>query len=76
MTISSYKKMLKQLKAKPAIMARYLKHNKPKERKFGRGTKHCDECGNTHGLISKYGLYMCRRCFREEATNLGFKKFS
>jgi small subunit ribosomal protein S14 len=75
MTVSSYKKMLKQLKAKPAIMKRYLKHNKPKERAFGKGIKQCEECGNTRGMISKYGLFMCRKCFREDATSLGFKKF-
>jgi len=75
MTVSSYKKMLKQVKAKPAILKRYLKHNKPKERVFGRGIKQCEDCGNTHGLISKYGLAMCRRCFRDNATSLGFKKF-
>ncbi|MAG15764.1 30S ribosomal protein S14 [Candidatus Woesearchaeota archaeon] len=68
--------MIKQLESKPAILARYLKNNKPKERKFGKGTKHCEECSNTHGLISKYGLNMCRRCFREHAKSLGFKKFS
>ena len=75
MTVSSYKKMLKQLKPKPAILARYLKHNKPKPRVFGKGIKQCDECGNTRGYISKYGINMCRKCFRENAVKLGFKKF-
>ncbi|MBI2664740.1 30S ribosomal protein S14 [Candidatus Woesearchaeota archaeon] len=68
--------MLKQLKAKPEILKRYLKHNKPKPRKFGKGTKQCEECGNTRGLISKYGIKMCRRCFRDSAEKLGFKKYS
>ena len=68
--------MLKQLKAKPAIMKRYLKHNKPIERKFGKGIKQCEECGNTRGHISKYGINMCRKCFRDNAKELGFKKFS
>uniref|UniRef100_A0A183GLP6 40S ribosomal protein S29 n=1 Tax=Heligmosomoides polygyrus TaxID=6339 RepID=A0A183GLP6_HELPZ len=27
-----------------------------------------------HGLIRKYGLHMCRRCFREYAKDIGFKK--
>ena len=76
MTVSSYKKMLKQLRAKPAIMQRYLKHNKPKDRQTGKGTKQCEECGNTRGHISKYSLNMCRKCFRENATSLGFKKYS
>ncbi len=75
MTVSSYKKMLKQLKPKPEIMARYLKHNKPKARTFGRGIKQCENCGNTRGHIGKYGIEMCRKCFREHAQRLGFKKY-
>ncbi len=75
MTVSSYKKMLKQLKPKPEIMARYLKHNKPKARVFGRGIKQCENCGNTRGHIGKYGIDMCRKCFREHAQRLGFKKY-
>jgi hypothetical protein len=33
-------------------------------------------CKNTHGLIRKYGLNICRRCFREYANDIGFKKVS
>ena len=33
-------------------------------------------CNNTHGLIRKYGLMICRRCFREYAVDIGFKKVS
>jgi small subunit ribosomal protein S14 len=76
MTVSSYTKMLKQLTGKPAIMARYLKHNKPKDRAFGKGMKKCERCGNTRGHIGKYGLELCRKCFREIAGNIGFKKYS
>ncbi len=76
MTVGSYSKMIKQLKPKPAILAKYLKHNKPKERAFGRGTKECLRCGNTHGHIGKYGIDLCRKCFREIATRIGFKKYS
>ncbi|PIO76633.1 ribosomal protein S14p/S29e [Teladorsagia circumcincta] len=35
----------------------------------------CRVCSNHHGLIRKYGLDMCRRCFREYAKDIGFKKF-
>ena len=31
-------------------------------------------CANKHGLIRKYGLHMCRRCFRENAAEIGFLK--
>ncbi|KAJ9591549.1 hypothetical protein L9F63_001903, partial [Diploptera punctata] len=31
-------------------------------------------CANGHGLIRKYGLNLCRQCFREYANDIGFKK--
>ena len=31
-------------------------------------------CSNPHGLIRKYGLNICRQCFRERAGNIGFFK--
>ena len=31
-------------------------------------------CGNNKGLIRKYDLNLCRRCFRERAVEIGFKK--
>ncbi|MCP3681148.1 MAG: 30S ribosomal protein S14 [bacterium] len=67
--------MFKQLKAKPVKLNRYIKHNKPKERKNSVEQKRCVRCGNTRGHISKYGLHLCRRCFREIATKIGFKKY-
>lgn len=33
-------------------------------------------CSNRHGLIRKYGLNICRQCFREYANDIGFKKVS
>ncbi len=44
------------------------------KRKFGKGSKKCARCGVMDGIIRKYGLYYCRRCFREVAKELGFKK--
>jgi ribosomal protein S14 len=76
MTVSSYKKMFKQLKAKPVKLKRYLKHNKPREKGYGSQTRRCRRCQNTKGFISKYGINLCRRCFREAATKIGFKKYS
>uniref|UniRef100_A0A915CEX7 Small ribosomal subunit protein uS14 n=1 Tax=Parascaris univalens TaxID=6257 RepID=A0A915CEX7_PARUN len=43
-------------------------------RKYGPGSRSCRVCSNHHGLIRKYGLNMCRRCFREYAADVGFKK--
>ena len=76
MTVSSYKKMIKQLKPKPAVLAKYLKNNRPIQRAFGKGVKQCEKCGNTRGHIAKYGINLCRKCFRENAYELGFKKYS
>ncbi|RQM27638.1 hypothetical protein B5M09_006807 [Aphanomyces astaci] len=45
-------------------------------RTYGKDSKHCRACGTTRGLISKYGLNLCRRCFRERATQIGFVKVS
>jgi len=75
MTTSDYKKVFKQLEVKPAKLQKYLKHNKPKERSCGVNTKHCNRCGRTRGHIDKYGLDLCRQCFREVATKIGFKKY-
>ncbi|MDT7892170.1 MAG: 30S ribosomal protein S14 [Thermoproteota archaeon] len=52
-----------------------MKQPKPKERKFGKTTHRCKRCGTTDGVIRKYGLLYCRRCFREIAPLMGFKKY-
>ena len=74
MTSKDYSKVKAQLGVKPAKWAKYVKHNAPKTRKFGFGVTRCEICGTTRGHISKYGLNICRRCFRLNATKLGFKK--
>ena len=76
MTTSDYKKVLEQLKVKPAKYNKFIKHNSPKERSCGRNLKKCRRCGTYRGHISSYGLNLCRRCFREVATKIGFKKFN
>ncbi|KAM3722820.1 40S ribosomal protein [Dirofilaria immitis] len=45
-------------------------------RKYGPGSRACRVCSNHHGLIRKYGLNMCRRCFREYASDIGFRKLN
>jgi large subunit ribosomal protein L5 len=76
MTTSDHKKVLNQIQGKPAKIARFKKYNVPKDRAFGKMTKRCVRCGRTGGHISKYGINVCRQCFREIALELGFKKFS
>ncbi|EEY58024.1 uncharacterized protein PITG_00631 [Phytophthora infestans T30-4] len=45
-------------------------------RTYGKDSRHCRVCKTTRGLIRKYHLDMCRRCFRERATDIGFVKFA
>jgi small subunit ribosomal protein S14 len=75
MTYSYYKKPFKQLRAKPAKLKKYIKHNSPKERSCGFTTQRCRRCMRIRGHIKKYGLDLCRQCFREVASDLGFKKY-
>ncbi len=55
-------------------LARFMRHNIPKKRKFGQSLTICMRCGGTRRHIDKYGLNICGRCFREVAQELGFKK--
>ncbi|KAB0388121.1 hypothetical protein FD755_003077 [Muntiacus reevesi] len=43
-------------------------------RKFCQTSRSCRVCSNWHGLIRKYGLNMCRQCFRQYAKDIGFIK--
>jgi len=76
MTASDWRKILKQLKNKPAIMEKFLKHCKPKERKIGIAVRKCERCGRFGAHIKSYGLNLCRHCFREIAEEIGFTKYS
>lgn len=76
MTTSDWKKAFKQLKAKPIILKKYIKHNSPRQRSTGQALKKCKRCGQSGGLISKYGIGLCRCCFREVAKKIGFRKYS
>lgn len=77
MSYSSYKKVFKQLEKKPEKLKKYIKHNAPKkERKYGISQRKCRRCGRIGGHIRKYGLDLCRQCFREIAPELGFKKYN
>ena len=75
MTTTHHTKVLKQIKNKPGKYAKYLKYNVPKDRKYGASTKHCQICGVTHAHVGRYGIKLCRKCFRDYATDLGFKQY-
>ncbi|NPA86203.1 MAG: 30S ribosomal protein S14 [bacterium] len=48
-----------------------------KIRRFGKGAPQhkCVYCGTNRGLIHLFGITICRRCFRERAFLLGFRKY-
>jgi small subunit ribosomal protein S14 len=35
----------------------------------------CRKCGGECGLVGKYDIFLCRQCFRELASSIGFKKY-
>lgn len=76
MTTSNYTKVFKQLRNKPVKLAKFKKHNAPKKRSHGVFARRCKRCGSTRAHIQKYGLHLCRRCFRDIAFKIGFKKYS
>lgn len=49
----------------------YLSH----PREFGKDSRRCRICLNARGVIQKYDLQMCRKCFRERANVIGFVKY-
>lgn len=65
------------MNAQPKIIRKYkddLKTVMVIQRKiYGKGVRSCRSCFNHNSLIRKYGLDMCRRCFREYAADIGFK---
>jgi small subunit ribosomal protein S29e len=45
-------------------------------RTYGKGSRQCRVCAHRAGLIRKWGLDMCRQCFREKSKAMGFVKFN
>ncbi|MBI4159401.1 30S ribosomal protein S14 [Candidatus Woesearchaeota archaeon] len=76
MTYSSHTKVFKQLEVKPAKLQKFIKHNTPKKRDFGRNVKRCGICDRSGAHIQKYGINLCRQCFRENAKKIGFRKYN
>ena len=76
MTASDWRKVFKQLDAKPEVKKKFLKHCKPKDRKTGIAAKKCGRCGRFGAHIKSYGIDLCRHCFREIAVEIGFEKYS
>ncbi|MCL5787249.1 MAG: 30S ribosomal protein S14 [Candidatus Thermoplasmatota archaeon] len=45
------------------------------KKKFGK-IDGCLRCGRKRGLVRRYGIRLCRQCFREHAPEIGFRKYS
>ncbi|MHA2298548.1 MAG: 30S ribosomal protein S14 [Candidatus Hodarchaeales archaeon] len=50
------------------------KQGKPRK-KIGKGSRNCHRCGTHRAVLRSYSLMICRRCFREIAKDIGFRKF-
>ncbi|MFX0068771.1 MAG: 30S ribosomal protein S14 [Promethearchaeota archaeon] len=46
------------------------------QKRHGKGSRKCRMCGTNQAIIRRHELMICRRCFREVARRLGFKKYS
>lgn len=47
-----------------------------KQKKTGKvQPRVCKRCASHKGVVRKYGLNLCRRCFKENALKLGFTKY-
>lgn len=44
------------------------------EKKIEINRKECRRCHTRKGMVHKYGLNICRRCFKALAPDLGFSK--
>ncbi|RKO96154.1 hypothetical protein CXG81DRAFT_12222 [Caulochytrium protostelioides] len=42
---------------------------------YGKGSRECRVCTHRAGLIRKYGLNVCRQCFRDYSKQIGFIKY-
>lgn len=76
MTASDWSKIAKQLRNKPAILAKFTRFNKPRQRTTGITTQKCERCWRFGAHIKQYNLNLCRQCFREIAEEIGFKKYN
>ena len=52
------------------------KTNSGKNKKIDSRSLTCSVCQTNRGMMHKYGLNICRRCFREVAEKIGFKKLN
>jgi len=44
-------------------------------RNYGKDSRACRVCHSKRGVIQKYGMNVCRKCFKENTEIMGFKKY-
>jgi small subunit ribosomal protein S14 len=76
MTTSDYTKTMSQISHKTGTLKKFKKHNTIKKRSCGRNLHKCVRCGRTAAHIKSYSLHLCRQCFRNIASKIGFKKYN
>lgn len=76
MGASDWNKIALQLKGKPAVLQKFLKHCRPKVRSTGLAKRKCERCGRFGAHLKQYNLNLCRQCFREIAEDIGFHKYN
>lgn len=76
MNHSSYRKVITQLQNKPIKKKKFMKHSVPKKRSCGKARIKCRICGRMAAIVGQYNINMCRQCFRERATKIGFVQYS
>lgn len=52
------------------------KHNQKKKKSSKYEKSKCRMCNGQKGMIYKYNLRVCRRCFKDFAREIGFTKFN
>jgi ribosomal protein S14 len=52
-----------------------MSYPKAKNEKMKKRDRKCKFCGTQRGLIRKYDINICRRCFKDNAEKLGFRKY-
>ncbi|MCX6800944.1 MAG: 30S ribosomal protein S14 [Candidatus Diapherotrites archaeon] len=52
-----------------------MSYPKAKNEKMKKRDRVCKMCGTRKGLVRKYKIGICRRCFKDNAEKLGFKKY-
>jgi small subunit ribosomal protein S29e len=62
-----------EAKSKTTVKKQKSKNESMKKRTSG--VRQCKICNSRKGMIRKYSLGICRRCFKARAQDLGWEKY-